>query len=499
MRVVRPVKLADGSRSRLARLAITLACALALVACGSSARPSARPPPNPRNRAGPTPASGAAAPTSTSGSANTSETAKASATALPATTSAGDWPTYHGDPERTGFAADLPPASGRLSAASITLDGQVYASPIIVGQIVIVATEQNTVYGLSPSGTTLWTTRLGAPTPRSALPCGNIDPLGVTGTPVFDAASRTVFLVASLGSAVRHDLIALDPLTGSVRWRRSVDLPGTDPRAMQQRGALAVLGGRVWVPFGGLAGDCGAYKGRVVGVPVDNGAPIAYTVPTTREGGIWAPPGPSVVGGRLLVAVGNGESVGSHYDFSDSVLELDGDQLVDSFSPDTWASDNGADLDLGSQGPTVVQGRWIFIAGKSGVGYVLRLGALGGIGGEVSQVRLCASFGGTAVVTDTVYVPCQDGVRALRVSATGEAIALWRASESVSGSPVVGGGRVYAMDVDSGVLHALDPATGATREQVRVGPTTRFATPAISGSKLFVPTMAGLSIVETAR
>ena len=35
---------------------------------------------------------------------------------------------------------------------------------------------------------------------------------------------------------------------------------------MQERGALTVSGGRVWVPFGGLAGDCGGYKGRVVGV-----------------------------------------------------------------------------------------------------------------------------------------------------------------------------------------------------------------------------------------
>ena len=38
---------------------------------------------------------------------------------------------------------------------------------------------------------------------------------------------------------------------------------------MQERGALAIAGGRVWTPFGGLAGDCGGYKGRVVGWPLD--------------------------------------------------------------------------------------------------------------------------------------------------------------------------------------------------------------------------------------
>lgn len=418
-----------------------------------------------------------------------------------------DWPTYHGDLERTGFSASMPAASGTLEATRIRLDENVYASPIVVRpsaspssfDVLIVATENNSVYGLSVDGVQGWKVNLGQPTPRSALPCGNIDPLGITGTPVYDAASDSVFVVASLGTTVRHDLVALDPASGAVRWRRSVDLPGTDPRAMQQRGALSVLGGRVWVPFGGLFGDCGAYKGRVVGVPVRNGEPIEYTVPTTREAGIWAPPGPTVFENRMFVAVGNGESLGEPYDFSDSVLELDGTKLVDSFSPDTWAADNRADFDLGSQGPTVVQAKWIFIAGKSGTAYVLRIGRLGGIGGEVSQARVCASYGGTAVVADTVYVPCSDGLRAIRISASGVISELWHGQSSISGSPVVGGERVYSLDQKAGVLYALNPATGRTRERVDVGETTRFATPAISGSKLFLPTLSGVTVVETAR
>jgi outer membrane protein assembly factor BamB len=412
-----------------------------------------------------------------------------------------DWPTYGGDLQRSGFSASMPAASGRLTARQIPLDGQVYASPIVVGGRVIVATEHNSVYALSSTGAQLWRTILGAPTPRSALPCGNIDPLGITGTPVWDAASRSVFVVTSTGTTVRHDLIALDPDTGRVRWRHSVDLPGTDPQAMQQRGALTVVDGKVWVPFGGLAGDCGAYKGRVVGVPVGGLAagtqPVAYTVPTTREAGIWAPPGPTVFQGRLFVAVGNGESVGRTYDYSDSVLELDGTRLVSSFSPRTWASDNRSDLDLGSQGPAIVSGKWVFIAGKSETAYVLRAADLGGIGAEVSSKRLCASFGGTAVVGDTVYVPCSDGIRAVRISNAGVLTERWHAAQSIAGSPVVGGGRVYALDQDAGVLHALDPASGKAREQVAVGQTSRFAVPAISGGRLFVPTLAGLTIVDS--
>ncbi|HST47875.1 PQQ-binding-like beta-propeller repeat protein [Jatrophihabitans sp.] len=416
----------------------------------------------------------------------------------PATTDQ-DWPTYHGDLQRTGVSHTMPAASGRLTATRIPLDGQVYASPIVVGGTVIVATERNVVYGLTPTGAKRWSVTLGSPTDRDDLPCGNIDPLGITGTPVYDAATKTVFVVASIGSPVRHDLVALDPATGAIRWRRSVDLPGADPQAMQQRGALTVLNGRVWVPFGGLAGDCGQYKGRLVGVPLGNGEPVAYTVPTTREAGIWTPPGATVLNGHLLVAVGNGESVGGRYDYSDSVLELDGTELVDSFSPSDWAAHNAADLDLGSQGPAVVGNKWIFIAGKDGDGYVLRAGDLGGIGGQQSRAELCRSFGGTAVAGDTVYVPCADGLRAVRIDDAGRLSPRWHAEESVTGSPVLGGGRLYSVSPESGVLSALEPATGTVRERVAVGATSRFATPAISGSRLFVPTLAGLTIVDTAR
>ena len=409
-----------------------------------------------------------------------------------------DWPQYHGNPERSGVSTAMPAASGRLTATRIKLDGAVYASPIVVAGTVVVATEHNVVYGLDLDGRQRWKASLGAPTPRSKLPCGNIDPLGITGTPVYDGTTGSVFLVASTGDRVSHQLFALDPATGSTRWHRSVDLPGADPQAMQQRGALAIAGGRVWVPFGGLAGDCGDYKGRLVGVPLSNGEPIAYTVPTTREAGIWTPPGPLVQHGDLLVAVGNGESVGERYDFSDSVLRVRDGRLVDSFSPTTWAPDNASDLDLGSQGPALVQGRWIFQAGKSGTGYVLNASRLGGIGGQVWQGEICKSFGGTAVSGDTVYVPCTDGVRAVRIDGAGRPSVRWHAPDSVAGSPVVGGGRVYAAATDGGVLIALDPGTGSERERVAVGALSRFATPAISGSRLYLPTLSGLAVVDTA-
>ncbi|RZS91333.1 putative pyrroloquinoline-quinone binding quinoprotein [Motilibacter rhizosphaerae] len=438
-----------------------------------------------------------AAPSNTSSS--TSSSTSEAASAPEAASAVRDWPTYHGDLRRSGTAT-MPTPTKLAVRAKVRLDAAVYASPVVAAGITVVATEANSVYGLDGSGHQLWRARLGSPAKRSELPCGNIDPLGITGTPAYDKASGLVYLVAEHGSPVSHELVALSAKTGKVAWRKSVDLPGVETKAMQERGALTFAQGKVWVPFGGLAGDCGGYKGRVVGVPLDGkGSAVAYTVPTPREGGIWTPPGPSVdSAGNLYVAVGNGENgPGSAYDYSDSILQLRGTTLVGSYSPSTWAADNAADLDLGSQGPALVGSEWIFTAGKSGTAYVVRQRALGGIGAEVSSAKVCRSFGGTAVVASTVYVPCADGLRAVSIRSNGKLSLGWHAASGTTGSPVVAGNRVWSLDPGAGVLHALDPRSGRSLSQVAVGTTTRFATPAVRGTDLLVPTTSGLTIVRT--
>jgi len=439
-----------------------------------------------------------------SGSATTASASippTASAPTSPAPAGYPNWPTYHGDAARTGVSSAMPAVGANQTViASVALDAAVYASPIVVNRVIVVATENDSLYGVSAKGRIVWRRNLGKPVPLRDLPCGNINPSGITGTPVYDATTKLVYVVAELAAPVRHELVALSPGTGRVRWTRSLGLGGTSQDAMQQRGALTIASGRVWAPFGGRNGDCGRYRGKLVGIPATGkGATITYTVPTTREGGIWAAPGPSVsADGHLYVSVGNGASgLGGNYDHTDSVLELDGSaRLVDSFSPSTWARDNSADLDLGSQGPALV-GPWIFSVGKSGTAYVLRQGALGGIGGQVSSGELCTSYGGTAVDAGVVYVPCSDGLRAVRIDDAGRMQPLWHAALSIAGSPVVGGGRVWALDQDAGVLYALDPATGAARSHVAVGVTSRFATPALYGRDVLVPTMHGLTIVAT--
>ena len=418
-------------------------------------------------------------------------------TGAPATPS--DWPTYHGNGARTGVASGFPALRGSLVTAwAATLDGAVYGEPLGVGGRVIVATENDSVYALDPAnGRVTWRRHLGSPVPLASLPCGNIDPLGITSTPVYDRASGSLFVVAEV-SGPHHVLFALAASTGAVRWSRSVDLPGDSPLAHQQRAALALGNGYVYVGFGGLAGDCGAYRGKVVGVPVSgHGATIAYRLPVAREGAVWATGGPVLdAHGNLYVSVGNGSSTTS-YDGSDSVLELSPTlQLRSRFAPSRWAQDNASDADLGSLSPVLVPGGWVFIAGKSGIGYVLRAGSLGGVGGQVSSRVVCAAFGGAAQSGSMVYVPCADGLRMIRIGSSGSIQLGWQARSGANGPPVIGGGAVWSLALGSGELQALSPSTGAVLARIAVGPVPHFASPTPWDGLVLVGTMRGVTAIR---
>jgi outer membrane protein assembly factor BamB len=230
---------------------------------------------------------------------------------------------------------------------------------------------------------------------------------------------------------------------------------------------------------------------------VGNGAVTSYAVPTSREAGIWASGGGTVQNGRLLYAVGNGESTSGDYDGSDSVLALTPTlELADRFAPSTWAQDNARDLDLGSMTPAAV-GSYVLIAGKSGTGYVLRADHLGDIGGQVAQGDVCRAFGGPAVSGDTVYVPCADGTRAVQVSADGQLTVRWRTPVSANGSPVLGSGALWVPDYRAGTLYTLDPGTGAVIDQLHLGNgLPHFASPTLARGLAFVGTYDGVVAVS---
>ena len=414
-----------------------------------------------------------------------------------------DWPTYHGDPTRAGYRPDGPPPAAPAVAWQVKLDGAVYASPLVVDGLVVAATEGGSLYGLDGrTGAVRWRTHLADPVPAGDLPCGNIDPLGITGTPVYDPASGQVFAVAAQ-PGVAHVLFAVDVHSGAVRGQRPVDPPGSEPATHLQRGALLLANGTVYVPFGGNYGDCGQYLGRVVGVPVAGDGPeVDFAVPTTREAGIWSPPGAAVLpNGDVLVTTGNGEAVGGDWDRSDSVLRLTPQlRLVDGFAPTGWAQENSVDADLGSTGPVLLPGgHRVLAAGKGGEVYLADVDRLGGVGGELARLQDCHSYGGAATTPGpsggaVVYLPCSGGLLQVLVGPDDRMTRGWQAPSAINSSPVVVGATVYAVR-PGGTLDALDGATGQPRASVPVGAASRFATPAASGSALFVPTLDGVTAV----
>src|SRR5713226_6549282 len=420
-------------------------------------------------------------------------------TATPGQVTSSDWPTYHQNNARTGFVPGVPAPTSLTNLWQQPLDGAVYAEPLVVDGEVIVATENDTLYALDArSGQVQWHTTVGTPVPLSDLPCGNIDPLGITGTPVYDPQTGLVFAVAEIQGPA-HLLVGVDVKTGQVKVRRLVDPPGMGPQAQQQRAALALSGDRVYIAFGGLYGDCGDYHGWVVASRTDGaGVLLTYQVPTMREGGIWAAPGPVIdARGNLYVAVGNGAATQGNWDHSDSVLRLSPTlQLEDGFAPQSWQSDNASDSDLGSMGPVLLPDGLIYANGKSGQGYLLRANHLGGIGGQIQTISLCSAYGGAAVSDQVAFIPCADGLRQLQLEAGTHLVVGWHAPQQVTGSPVIGGNTVYSLDPAGGMLYALDSATGSVLATISVGTTSRFATPTLSQSRIFVGTLKGIVVVS---
>jgi outer membrane protein assembly factor BamB len=391
--------------------------------------------------------------------------------------------------------AGVPDPTKLTQKWTVKLDGAVYAEPLVVGSHLLVATEGNSLYSLNTeTGQQEWHTNIGPPVPRSALPCGNINPSGITGTPVYDPASGLVFAVAEV-SGPAHLLVGLDVNNGQIKIRRPADLPGMEPAPHQQRAALALSQGMVYIAYGGLFGDCGNYKGRVLAIRTDGqGDFLSFTVPTPREGGIWAASGPAIdANGRVYVAVGNGEQTSGDWDHSDSVLRLAPDlKLEDGFAPKEWQTENAQDADLGSMGPALLSNGLIFIAGKGRNGYVLKASALGGVGGQLQETSVCAGFGGAATLGSTVFVPCTSGLLQLKIADNGNMTKGWQAAPT--GSPIIGGQTVYSLGGDT--LYALNSETGQQRAALVVGAVNRFATPTLSKRTVFVGTLSGVEAVS---
>jgi outer membrane protein assembly factor BamB len=452
--------------------------------------------------------------------------------------SLGDLLTYDYGNTRSGLDT-VDPTIKSLSSAPAwddkSLDGAVYGEPLVYDATVYVATENDSVYAIAArSGKVLWRVHTGTAVTSSEINsapgvgCGDINPLGITGTPVIEAASSEIFVAEETELSgqndwrgIRHWLVAISLKSHSVIWHRDIDPPHPNTQnhyyiaAEQQRPAITLANGRLYVPFGGLYGDCGQYHGYVVDLPVSgNGSLVSYQVPTQREGAIWETDGAVVSPqGDLYVATGNGSSNDiAHFDEGNSVVELSPSlKRIGFWAPSDWVQLNDQDWDLGSAGPIEVPGTsLLFVAGKPAsngdAGFLLREGHLGGIGHRAFVGAACASggdFGADAseVVGSRIfiYAACGGGTEAFQVSTSPTAFhRVWSPSDgNPNGSPIVAGGLVWALDWNKALLYGMNAVNGHVVVRRATENLEHFVAPGVGDGMLFVPTSSGVEAFRT--
>jgi hypothetical protein len=401
----------------------------------------------------------------------------------------------HNHLSRDGLYVDS--AFTRTAAANLrrdlnfsgTISGSVYAQPLYIengpggAAMIIVATETNHVYALNAAtGKVIWQRYVGAPV-TFGLPCGNINPLGITGTPVVHLTSRSVFFDAMVaGATIKHFIFSLNVDTGATRSGWPVDVYAkarynglTFTSSIQnQRGALGLLNGVVYVPYSGHFGDCGNYRGWVVGVPISNPSSVTAWATRARGGGIWGHGGVASGGTNMFVVTGNTFQTGGHWGGGEAVIRLQPGPVfsgnpIDYWAPTNWLTLDNGDTDLGGCGPVSITvngatpSQLVLALGKDGKAYLLNRISLGGIRAPVASAHVATSIRGQAAATYLtrqgtffVFRATSGAICAYRITATNPPtiVPAWSVSQNGQGSPWVtttnGTDNVIVWAVNSG-------------------------------------------------
>jgi len=371
------------------------------------------------------------------------------------------------NPSRDGHFVQ--PALTKAAAATMTRNsgfaasftGNMWASPLYIENgpggtgAFFAVTTGNDVYALDETtGAVKWMRNIGSSPTANGVSCGNIHPLGILGTPVIDATTRTMYVAGAIGtsSISEHEIHALsiDDGTEKSGWPigastiTSGGLAFTPP-PQNQRSALSLVGGILYVAYGGHVGDCGPYHGWVIGINTQN--------PTTRGGwatggqgeGIWAAGGMASDGNGVFAVTGNrtgGGSSSTHQD-SEEVVRITGTGTrADLFYPSSWMPMDQADADFGSVNPLYVElpgatpSKIVVAIAKDGHMYLLDAAALRGTataaGGQ--KVDFMVANGDMAIHTAPASYRTAMGLYVVLSTTTG---AVCPSGSGVSGRAVV--------------------------------------------------------------
>ena len=467
---------------------------------------------------------------------------------------------HHNDGMRSGFYVDPAFTKAALTGIeplpgfSATIETNVFAEPLFVqggvgGQdALFVVTETNNVYALqADTGATLWKVSLGTPEPSSALPslnnfrCGTIAPLGITSTPIIDPASRSLFVAAmTMNNGVPdYQVSALSLEDGSTSWTVDLNakLAGFASLPLMQRGALALLNGILYIPFGGQAGGCVPFNGWVVGVPLANPQAPSGWHTGSSGGGIWAPSGAATDGTSVYVSTASPDTDGLSPIWSqnntEAILRIGAGATfsgasTDYFVPKDWFDYGIAGSQLGAAGvilldsPASTPSELAFAIGKTSDGYLVDRTNLGGIGSGVAQLASATSNwveGAMATYSTGVgqyiaftapgsFCPANTDLSTLKVVAGSPPTLVpgWCAVQGGAGSPIATAsaaatGNVTAKDVvvwglgtgnqgtaGTGKLSAFDGDTGALLAQASttMSNVQHWISPIVAKGRLYI-------------
>ncbi len=363
--------------------------------------------------------------------------------------------TQHNDNARTGANLNesiLMPSNITVGQFGMlfkkTVDDQVYAQPLYVSNVsiasgihnvVYVATVSNSVYAFdADSGAQLWHVNFGTPQNINdgGWSCTDVTGnMGIIGTPVIDANSQTLYVVARTneGGSFFQRLHALDITTGADKPGSPVEVTtsGFSELMQNQRPALLLANGIVYVGEGSHC-DVGPYKGYVFGFNATTLAQVGVFNPEPGSDGasLWQTgQGPAAdASGNVYFITSNGTWDGVS-NFSDSFIKLTPNlALADWFTPSDHATLSGGDTDINAAGASLIPGTNLVVGGgKQGKMYVLNTANMGHLGSsnalQIFQATSGDQFQSSAVSWQSaangtlVYIwGVNDALKAFKVS-----------------------------------------------------------------------------------
>jgi hypothetical protein len=344
----------------------------------------------------------------------------------------------------------LQPALSKAMAMKMTADtlaanygagagGDVWSSPLYIengpggkGAYFVTFTNNDVRALAETDGSLLWKANIGSAPSQSGAGCGTIKPIGNISTSVIDGNSRTIFVAGGIGtsSIQRHEVHALNIEDGTERSGWPLDVSKVANLStpfmaspQNQRSALSLLNGTVYVAYGGHVGDCGDYHGWVFGIDANDPTKAGGWATLGRGEAIWAPGGMASDGSSIFAVTGNNmdspkASSRTNSD-AEQVVRLTGLAQFDRsdknlYFPNSWRTMDMQDADFGASSPVYVEvpsatpSKLIVAIAKDGHMYILDSTNLGGMGKPL--IDFPVATGPMVVRTTPAAYTASDGV-----------------------------------------------------------------------------------------